>query len=60
MACWYWAVRISWSALAEEGIGLAVNGVGGVGDLSARLAVYGKLAEAGFLLPHRDPHDSFY
>jgi acetyltransferase EpsM len=38
-------------ALAEEGISLAVNGVGGVGDLSARLAVYGKLAETGFFCP---------
>jgi len=38
-------------ALAEEGISRAVNGVGGVGDLPARLAVYGKLAEAGFYCP---------
>jgi acetyltransferase EpsM len=39
------------AALADEGIGLAVNGVGGVGDLTARLAVYGKLAEAGLYCP---------
>lgn len=39
------------AVLAEEGIGLAVNGVGGVGDLLARLAVYTKLAEAGFFCP---------
>jgi acetyltransferase EpsM len=38
-------------ALAEAGIRLAVNGVGGVGDLPARLAVYAKLAEAGFFCP---------
>jgi acetyltransferase EpsM len=37
--------------LAEAGIRLAINGVGGVGDLPARLAVYAKLAEAGFFCP---------
>jgi acetyltransferase EpsM len=37
--------------LAEEGVSLAVNGVGGVGDLPARLAVYGKLVEVGFYCP---------
>jgi sugar O-acyltransferase (sialic acid O-acetyltransferase NeuD family) len=37
--------------LAQAGICLAVNGVGGVGDLPARLAVYEKLAKAGFHCP---------
>ena len=37
--------------LAEAGIRLAVNGVGGVGDLPARLAVYDRLARAGFYCP---------
>lgn len=37
--------------LAQEGICLAVNGVGGVGDLPARLAVYDLLAEAGLHCP---------
>lgn len=37
--------------LAQEGIRLAVNGVGGVGDLSARLAIYERLAAAGFYCP---------
>lgn len=37
--------------LAEAGIQLAINGVGGVGDLPARLAVYQKLAKAGMHCP---------
>ena len=37
--------------LAEAGIRQAVNGVGGVGDLPARLAVYGRLARAGLYCP---------
>jgi acetyltransferase EpsM len=37
--------------LAEVGIRLAVNGVGGVGDLPARLVVYDRLARAGFYCP---------
>ena len=37
--------------LAEDGVRLAVNGVGGVGDLPSRLAVYDKLAKAGFHCP---------
>lgn len=37
--------------LAQAGIRQAVNGVGGVGDLPARLAVYDKLAKAGFYTP---------
>ena len=37
--------------LAQAGIRLAVNGVGGIGDLPARLSVYRKLAEAGFFCP---------
>ena len=37
--------------LVEDGIRLAINGVGGVGDLPARLAVYQKLAKAGMACP---------
>ncbi|MFU8827207.1 MAG: NeuD/PglB/VioB family sugar acetyltransferase [Brevefilum sp.] len=37
--------------LAQVGVRLAVNGVGGVGDLAARLAVYERLAAAGFYCP---------
>jgi acetyltransferase EpsM len=37
--------------LASEGIRLAVNGVGGVGDLDSRLAVYDQLREADFHVP---------
>lgn len=37
--------------LAQAGIRLAVNGVGGIGDLPARLSVYRKLAEASFFCP---------
>ncbi len=37
--------------LAEAGIRLAINGVGGVGDLPARLAVYQKLVKAGLYCP---------
>lgn len=37
--------------LAQEGVHLAVNGVGGVGDLPARLAVYERLAAMGLYCP---------
>lgn len=37
--------------LAGEGIRLAVNGVGGIGNLKSRLDVYDLLAESGFLCP---------
>ena len=37
--------------LAEQGIQQAVNGVGGVGDLPARLAVYDRLIKVGFYCP---------
>jgi len=39
------------SKLAEDGIHLAVNGVGGIGDLGARLQVYDRLSRAGFFTP---------
>ena len=38
--------------LTEAGIRLAINGVGGVGDLPARLAVYQKLGKAGMYCPN--------
>jgi len=37
--------------LKAEKINLAVNGVGGIGDLQVRLAVYDRLREAGFHTP---------
>lgn len=37
--------------LAQEGIRLAVNGVGGIGDLSVRLGVYELLRQIGFRCP---------
>ncbi len=37
--------------LAKDQISRAVNGVGGIGDLQIRLAVYDRLREAGFHLP---------
>jgi acetyltransferase EpsM len=37
--------------LAQSGIRLAVNGVGGIGDLPARLSVYDQLRKAGFHCP---------
>ena len=37
--------------LAQSGIRQAVNGVGGVGDLPARLSVYDRLEKAGFYCP---------
>ncbi len=43
--------RAELDELARSGIRMAVNGVGGVGDLPARLAVYGLLAGAGFYCP---------
>lgn len=36
------------TALRRQGIGQAVNAVGGIGSITPRLAVYGKLASAGF------------
>jgi sugar O-acyltransferase (sialic acid O-acetyltransferase NeuD family) len=38
-------------ALLARGICLAVNGVGGIGDLESRLGVFEALAEAGFICP---------
>lgn len=38
-------------ALAAEGIRLAINGVGGIGKLNVRLAVFDLLRGAGFHLP---------
>ena len=38
-------------ALARDGIRLAVNGVGGIGDLQPRLAVYDQLGKAGLHCP---------
>jgi sugar O-acyltransferase (sialic acid O-acetyltransferase NeuD family) len=43
--------RESLDALAGEGLRLAVNGVGGIGDLAARLSVYDLLRRAGFHCP---------
>ncbi len=37
--------------LAEDGVRLAVNGVGGIGDFQARLKVYERLSQAGFFTP---------
>jgi len=37
--------------LAEDGIHLAVNGVGGIGDLGTRLQVFDRLSRAGFFTP---------
>jgi len=37
--------------LAADGIRLAVNGVGGIGNLNARLAVFDLLRQAGFQFP---------
>lgn len=37
--------------LAERGVRLAVNAVGGIGDLSARIKVFQRLAQAGFVCP---------
>lgn len=37
--------------LAQRGIRMAVNGVGGVGDLPSRLKVYNLLAKSGFHCP---------
>lgn len=37
--------------LAEDGIRLAVNGVGGIGDLQSRLDVYTLLSKTGFHTP---------
>lgn len=37
--------------LKKDGICMAVNGVGGIGDLQARLSVYEHLAETGFHCP---------
>ena len=38
-------------ALAQQGLRLAVNGVGGIGDLASRLSVYDLLRGAGFHCP---------
>lgn len=38
-------------ALAQDGLRLAVNGVGGIGDLDSRLSVYQQLQGAGFHVP---------
>ncbi len=37
--------------LAEKGIRLAINGIGGISDPSSRLNVYERLASAGFYCP---------
>ncbi|MDF1520674.1 MAG: NeuD/PglB/VioB family sugar acetyltransferase [Brevefilum sp.] len=37
--------------LADKGIRMAVNGVGGIGDLQIRLSVFDKLSKAGFFCP---------
>ncbi|NLN70162.1 MAG: hypothetical protein GX142_05185 [Chloroflexi bacterium] len=39
------------SKLTQDGVRLAVNGVGGISDLPARLQVYERLAETGFHCP---------
>jgi len=39
------------TGLYERGIRLAVNAVGGIGDLQARLRVFERLAESGFACP---------
>ena len=36
---------------AERGVRMAVNGVGGIGDLQTRLSVYDLLAQEGFYIP---------
>ncbi len=37
--------------LAEKGVRLAVNAVGGIGNISVRIQVFQKLAQAGFACP---------
>jgi acetyltransferase EpsM len=39
------------SSLAQDGLRLAVNGVGGIGNLDSRLSVYKQLRRAGFHVP---------
>jgi acetyltransferase EpsM len=39
------------AGLAGQGVRLAVNAVGGIGDLSVRVQVFQKLAQAGFACP---------
>jgi sugar O-acyltransferase (sialic acid O-acetyltransferase NeuD family) len=43
--------RDSLAKLAEDGIRLAVNGVGGIGNLKTRLTVFDLLRQAGFHCP---------
>ncbi len=38
-------------SLQQQGVALAVNAVGGIGSVQSRLAVFQKLAEAGFSCP---------
>ena len=38
-------------ALFEQGVRLAVNAVGGIGDIAVRIKVFKRLAEAGFACP---------
>ena len=39
------------AGLYEQGVRLAVNAVGGIGNVAVRVKVFGKLAEAGFSCP---------
>jgi sugar O-acyltransferase (sialic acid O-acetyltransferase NeuD family) len=39
------------TGLAEKGVRLAVNAVGGIGDIGVRVQVFQKLAQAGFACP---------
>jgi acetyltransferase EpsM len=39
------------AGLAEKGVRLAVNAVGGIGNISVRIQVFQKLAQAGFACP---------
>ena len=43
--------RDSLAKLSTDGIRLAINGVGGIGNLNARLAVFDLLRQAGFQFP---------
>lgn len=43
--------RDSLAGLVKDGICLAINGVGGIGDLNARLSVFDLLRQAGFRFP---------
>ena len=49
--CQCWAAARRWRRCYQQGVRLAVNAVGGIGDVAVRIKIFQRIAQAGFACP---------